>query len=263
VGVLWALRRGYDIAAGILLALTTIKPQMSILLVPALLLWGVGQRRWRFVGGFGAVMLFLLGISFVLLPSWLAEFLRQVTQYPSYTAIGSPVWVIAQYYLPQLGLGLSQAIFTALEVGLSALLLVYLLVEWRRLPQVTAGTGAFHWLVGLTLIVTNLIVLRTATTNFVALYIPLFFVLKAAVERSPARYGGLASRLAGLTPRHAGLTLFYFLSAVGLWVLFFTTVQGKFEHPIMYLPLPFGLLIAFVWGKPALHRMAAARAGVQ
>jgi hypothetical protein len=142
---------------------------------------------------------------------------------------------------------------------------------------VAAGTGAFHWLVGLTLIVTNLIVLRTATTNFVALYIPLFFVLKAAAERLPARYAWLASRLAGLaprhagltprhaglTPRHAGLTLFYFLSAVGLWVLFFTTVQGKFEHPIMYLPLPFGLLIAFVWGKPALHRMAADRAGVQ
>jgi hypothetical protein len=249
VAVLWALRRGYDIAAGILLALTTVKPQMSILLVPALLLWGVGQRRWRFVGGFGAVMLFLLGISFILLPGWLAEFLRQVTQYPSYTAIGSPVWVIAQYYLPQLGLGLSQAILTAIEVGLSALLLVYLLVEWRRLPQVAASSGAFHWLVGLTLIVTNLIVLRTATTNFVALYMPLFFVLKAAADRLPARYAWLA--------------LFYLLSTVGLWVLFFTTVQGKFEHPIMYLLLPFGLLIAFVWGRPALLRMAVAGAGVQ
>jgi hypothetical protein len=206
-------------------------------------------------------MLVLMGVSFILLPSWLVEFLRQVTQYPSYTAIGSPVWVIAQYYLPQLGLGLSPAIHTALEVGLSALLLVYMLVEWRRLPQVEAGSGAFHWLIGLTLVVTNLIVLRTATTNFVALYIPLFFVLKAAIERLPAGYIWLVSRHAGLAPRHAGLTLFYFLSTIGLWALFFATVQGKFEHPIMYLPLPVGLLIALVWGKPALHRMATAGAG--
>ena len=77
----------------------------------------------------------------------------------------------------------------------------------------------------------------------------LFFVLKAAADRLPARYAWLA--------------LFYLLSTVGLWVLFFTTVQGKFEHPIMYLLLPFGLLIAFVWGRPALLRMAVAGAGAQ
>jgi hypothetical protein len=246
VATLWALWRGYDVAAGVLLALTTIKPQMSILFIPALLLWGLGQRRWRFLGVFGATMAFLLGASFILLPSWLVQFVRQVTLYPSYTAIGSPVWIVTHHYLPQLGLGLSESIITAAEVGLSVLLLVYLLIQWWRLHYVEANSGAFHWLIGLTLIVTNLVVLRTATTNFVALYIPLFFALKAATDRLPGRYGLLAS--------------FYILSTIGLWVLFITTVEARFEHPIMYLPLPLGLFVAFVWARTALQE-SPTRAG--
>jgi hypothetical protein len=242
VATLWTLGRGYDVAAGVLLSLTTVKPQMSILFIPALLVWGLGQRRWRFLGAFGVAMVLLLGASFILLPSWLIQFVRQVMLYPSYTAIGSPVWVITHHYLPQLGLGLSESIITIAEIGLSVLLLVYLLIQWRRLPYVEVSSGAFHWLIGLTLIVTNLVVLRTATTNFVALYIPLFFALKAATDRLPGS--------------HVLLVLFQILSIIGLWALFLTTVQVKFEHPIVYLPLPVGLFVAFVWAKTALQESA-------
>lgn len=241
VGALWALDRRYDVGAGILLALTTIKPQMSILLVPALLLWGLGRRRWRFLITFGAAMLFLLGASFILLPSWLSDFMSQVAQYPSYTAIGSPAWIIAHHYLPQLGLGLGETIHTVVESALSALLVLYLLIEWRRLPAAQAASGDFHWVMGLTLIVTNLIVLRTATTNYVALYIPLFFTLKVAADRLPGS--------------HKLLALFYLLSAIGWWALFLATVDVRFEHPIMYLPLPVGLFVAFVWAGGALRSM--------
>ncbi len=245
-GALWTLRRQHDGAAGALLALTTIKSQMSVLLIPALLLWGLGQRRWRFLATFGAAMAILLGASFVLLPGWLVQFAHQVARYPSYTAIGSPVWIVAHYYLPQLGLGLGEATITLVEVGLSALLLLYLLAQWRHLPRVEVTSGTFQWLIGLTLIVTNLVVLRTATTNFVVLYIPLFFGLKVAANRLPQSNWLLA--------------LFYLLSAVGLWALFLETIEGKFEHPIMYLPLPVGLFVAFVWARTALQK-ARSRAG--
>jgi len=181
----------------------------------------------------------LLGASFVLLPGWLAQFADQVARYPSYTALGSPVWIVAHYYLPQLGLGPGEAVVTLVEVGLSALLLLYWLAQWRHLPRVEVTSGTFQWLIGLTLIVTNLVVLRTATTNFVVLCIPLFFGLKVAADRLPQSNWWLAS--------------FYLLSAVGLWALFLGTVQGKFEHPIMYLPLPVGLFLAFVWAKAALQ----------
>jgi hypothetical protein len=231
--VLWALGRRYDVIAGALLALTTVKPQMTVLLIPALLLWGLGQRRWRFLGGFGAAMALLVGVSFALLPGWIGRFIRQIALYPSYTALGSPVWIVTHYYLPQLG--------RPVEIGLSALLLIYLLAQWRHLPRARVTLGTFHWIVGLTLIVTNLIVTRTATTNFVVLYIPLFLGLKAAANR--------------LSRGDWLLAFFYLLSTVGMWTLFLTTVVGKFEHPAVYLPLPFGLLAAFGWGKTALQRM--------
>jgi hypothetical protein len=36
---------------------------------------------------------------------------------------------------------------------------------------------------------------------------------------------------------------------VGLWALFLTTVVEKFEHPIVYLPLPFGLVAVFALAR--------------
>jgi len=239
-GTLWALQRKHDIAAGALLALTTIKPQMSFLLIPALILWAVGQRRWRFLGAFGGAMALLAGLSFILLPTWLGSFIDQLGAYTSYTAIGSPVWIIAQYYLPQLG--------TPLEIGLTAALVLWLIFEWRRLPA-ASEEGPFLWLMGLTLIVTNLIAVRTATTNYVILYIPLFYGLGIAARP------GLTDRT-GRRPKRAGawLALFYVATIIGLWALFLATVENRFEHPIVYLPLPIGLLIAFVWGRKALQK---------
>jgi hypothetical protein len=225
-GALWALRRERDLVAGVLLALTTVKPQMSVLLVPVLLVWGLCHRRWRFLGSFGAAMALLLGASFALLPGWLDQLIQQVMLYPSYTALGSPVWIIAHHYVPQLG--------TAFEIGVSAWLLLYLLIQWRHLPRVGPASGLFQWVIGLTLIVTNLAVLRTATTNFVVLYIPLLFGLKVVADR--------------LSRGEWMLAAFYVLSAVGMWALFVAAYAGK-EPPIMYLPFPIAMFLLFRWVK--------------
>ena len=41
---------------------------------------------------------------------------------------------------------------------------------------------------------------------------------------------------------------------VGLWALFLATVKNKFEHPIMYLPLPVGLLLVCIAARRWLVR---------
>jgi hypothetical protein len=73
----------------------------------------------------------------------------------------------------------------------------------------------------------------------VALYIPLFFALREAIGR---RHGG-----------NLLLALFYVVSIVVIWVLFVSTVVGRFEHPIVYLPLPIGLFILFVAARKTLE----------
>lgn len=215
--MLFLLAKGWDVPAGLLLALTTLKPQMSVLLIPAMLLWAVGQRRYRFAAGFGGAMALLVGFSFWLLPTWLGEFWTQIGRYPSYTDLGSPVWIISHIYWPAVG--------QVGEIGLSLLLLAWLLFEWRNLPQSRLDSPQFHWLVGLTLLVTNLIVLRTATTNYVILYLPLFWWL--------ARSG---------RSRNLITALFCLVSLFAMWGLFLTTVSGDYESPLMYLPLPLTLL---------------------
>lgn len=228
---LWALQQERDGMAGVLLALTTIKPQMVFLLIPALLLWAVGQRRWRFVAGFAAMMAGLAGLSFWLLPGWLGGFLTQVNAYPGYTSTGSPIWVLTGFYFPRLG--------RPVELGLSALVVGYWLVELWRGRRETAVSAEFLLLIGLTLLVSNLIVVRTATTNYVVLYIPLFWGLKQVADHWP-RGKWLAAA-------------FFLISTAGAWLLFLVTIEGDLEHPVNYLPLPI-LLLAMLVGRRIYRR---------
>ncbi len=56
---LLAIRSHYDLLAGALLALSTIKPQIVILHIPALMFWAAYQKRWRLIIGAVASMALL------------------------------------------------------------------------------------------------------------------------------------------------------------------------------------------------------------
>ncbi len=72
----WALRRDHDWVAGCCLALATLKPHLSILAIPGLLLWSLAQRRWHVLLSFAVALGILSGLSFLAFPPWLGEFLR-------------------------------------------------------------------------------------------------------------------------------------------------------------------------------------------
>jgi hypothetical protein len=227
-----ALRRRADLLAGALLALTTIKPQMVFLVIPALLLWALWQRRWRFVAGFTSSMIILVGLSFLLLPGWMVGFIEQASAYPGYTFTGSPLWVITGHYFPQLG--------TPVENLLIVLFMIYLLVRGRSLLGESTVSTEFLIVISLTLILANMIVVRTATTNYIVMYLPLFLGLQA-VSRASGKVVVAALLLSML---------------VGFWWLFLATISGDTEAPINYLPLPVVLMIMLVWGGDWLRRDA-------
>jgi hypothetical protein len=229
---LWAVKESRDILAGLCLALSTIKPQMVFLLIPLLLLWAIYHRHWRLVGSFVLSMALLVFSSFLLVPTWPADFLAWIIKYPGYTAIGSPIWTLTHYFFPQLG--------TPVEIVISLLVLGYLLYTWRG--AVNGSWLEFDWVVAMTLIVTNLVALRTATTNYVVLLMPTFIVFKTLEQRFQRRGAML-------------IALIELLLLVGFWLLFAVTVAGDYEHPIMYLPLPIGLWLIFVSAKSHLTRL--------
>lgn len=221
--------------AGIFLALTTIKPQMTIFILPPLMLWALWQKKWRLIIGFGGAMAGLFALSFLLLPSWLFGFIEQVTAYPGYTVTPSPLWIITQYYFTFLG--------RPVELILTILLILYMLYLWWQMIKMPAYSRQMLLILGITMIVNNMVLVRTATTNFIVLYIPMLLCLQILYERT--KRGAL------------WVALFYGVSIISLWTLFLTTIDGDQEHVIMFLPLPLILLVLFVWlysasSKPAI-----------
>ena len=135
---------GWLFLAGGLLALATIKPQLTWPLVAWLLLWSASrwQERRRFVFGFALMMLLLLGGAQVVLPGWLGMFLEGIRQYHKYTQNQSVlVWLFGA------------VIGRALEI---ASFLACALCVWQRraeLPSSEAFGRAFSLVLALAVVI--------------------------------------------------------------------------------------------------------------
>jgi hypothetical protein len=80
-----ALRRNHLLLAGVLMSLSLIKPQMTLLAIAYLLLWSFSEpRRAQFWIGFSCTMLALLGISLAVWPHWIEQWMRVLLGYRRY-----------------------------------------------------------------------------------------------------------------------------------------------------------------------------------
>jgi hypothetical protein len=113
---------------------------------------------------------------------------------------------------------------------------LYLLVEWGI--TLRSREDRFVWTSLMTLVITNWVAYRTATTNYVVL-LPAVFLVSAYLE---ARWPNSGRALA--------LAALGFVFLVG-WAVFLTTVRGNVEQWPAYLPLPtlglLGLLVVRNW----------------
>ncbi len=87
----WCICRNYLAMAGVLLAFSTIKPQMALLPLCAFAVWAAGDwmKRWRLAVGFAATMTALFVAGELLLPGWLGYFLAGITAYRRYAPTSS------------------------------------------------------------------------------------------------------------------------------------------------------------------------------
>jgi hypothetical protein len=84
-GAALALRRNRMLLAGFLMALTLIKPQMTLLASLYLLLWSLSNRgRTRFLAGFLGTTLLLVGASTWIWPHWMEQWLKVLLGYHRY-----------------------------------------------------------------------------------------------------------------------------------------------------------------------------------
>jgi hypothetical protein len=219
--------RRHDRLAGVMLAVSTLKPQMAYLFVPLMLLAALVYQRRAMLAAFGLTFAALLSASFLLQPDWLGAWIEQVRLYPQYTALtypdtGSPVWIISRYYL---GSSAWLEALVTLLLALPVLWAGYSVLIRRREERLL-------WAVALTLVFTHLVAVRTATPHFVVFNLALIFNFLHL------------SRWRGSVVVGAVLMALFVMN----WAHFLITVQGRgsLEHPSLFLPLPFvifGLLL--------------------
>lgn len=221
--LVWSLARGRDRLTGFILALTTLKPQLSVFIVVFVVLWALAEHRWRLVIAFGLTMAVLLGASFLFLPGWVSGFVDQLLLYPSYIEVSTPAQVVSWLFG-----GAARPV----ELALNGLGLALLAAAWWPL-LVRGRRERFAWTFMLTLTLSQLIGLRTATPHFIVLMIPLLWYFKQ-LDRQ----------------RRNGWTLLILAAVFVLpWAQFVLTVEVRQEHPWMFVPLPLAMLILLLLSR--------------
>jgi hypothetical protein len=230
---LFFLKKHRDVLAGAILVLSTIKPTLIFLVIPFLLLWGFIRKRFAFLFGFIGLLGVLTIGSFILLPTWLNEWISRMVQYSDYTVGQSPVWLLTHQVFPYLG-----------QIGEWFIILILcssMFFAWRQALKID-GDVYFYWTMGLTLVISNLIVSRSATTNYVMMLLITIWIF-AALDRE-----GVHGRIIVLVSMA--------LSFLGLWWLHFATVVGNQEQPIMFIPYPLILAVVLLFARRWLLRDA-------
>jgi hypothetical protein len=222
------IKRGEERIAGILLALTTIKPHLVVLVIAFILLWAVYHKRWQLLYWFSGTMVLLVVAGLILIPDWITQNLREVFRYPGYNPAGTLASALGEW-LP--------GIATQLKYGIGAFLGMLLVFEFWQ-----ARKGGFNHLVwtGLfTITVSQWIGIQTDPGNFILLF-PALVLILAVINQKWEQQGGLAT------------AIILSVVLVGLWGLFIATLQRSYQPvqgSVMFLPFPAFCVIGLYWIK--------------
>ncbi len=227
VGALLAIRSGADEFAGVLLAFTTIKPQVVLVFLVFIVLWAIFNRRWRLVAWLVGTVVILAGVAAFLLPDWILQNLREVIRYPGYNPPGTPGSALATWF-PAKG--------EQLGVALTAVIMIILLFQW--IIGRNADARGFLWIACLTLVASQWIGIQTDPGNFIVCF-PALALVFSLIEERYRRSGWVISILLML------------LIGVSLWLIFVQTIDYSGgqpqQSPVMFFPLPAILLLLLFW----------------
>lgn len=226
VGGVLALRSGADELAGVLFAFTTIKPQVVVLALAFVFLWGIANGRLRLIGWMLGTVLLLSLSAALIFPDWIVQDLREVLRYPSYNPPGTPGAAFASWW-PSFG--------TRLGYALTAIMVLLLLTEWWAARK--GDMRHFTWTFCFTLAVSQWIGIQTDPGNFIVLFPALILSFGLIAERW--------KKGASLVTVSALLILL-----AGLWYLFIATLQRgdqPVQSPVMFFPLPAFVFLMLYW----------------
>ena len=147
------LQRGRLLLAGVLIALTMMKPQMSVLVASYILVWSLAEarRRVRFLLGFFSTIVLLVGAALLVWPHWIQSWVRVLSQYHEY----SEPSLLGGMLISLLGARLAGPATVALTAGA---IIFGLVMAWRN-RGAAADSFTFVWTVSVLLAITVIAVL--------------------------------------------------------------------------------------------------------
>jgi Glycosyltransferase family 87 len=254
-----ALRRNRLLLAGVLMALTLIKPQMTLLAIGYLLLWSLfDRRRAKFSVGLLITLAFLVGSSLLLWPRWIEQWIKILFGYHRY-ATPPLITVLLGSWSPYLGKALIIALW-----GVSCVL------AWRN-RRATPDSPDFWWTLSLLPAITSVTLLPgQAIYDHIILFPGIFLLLRYRREL----------RNAGRVPRTllaiGAVVLFWpYAAAFALIVLRPLMSLNVFNSTAVFaLPirttasLPFAVLALLAWmmrvrvNSPSASEVAGASSSV-
>lgn len=225
-GAMLAIRSNQDAVGGILLAITTIKPQMVVILCIFILVWSIVKGRWRIVWTFLGSLAFLIVTGSLFFQDWMLENIRQIIRYNEVMVISTPSAILLNW-VPGVGKQMGW-ILTGVMVAL-------LLIEWRS--SFGKDERWFTWTAMVTLTASTLIGIYTTLENFILMY-PAIMLILATWDK---RWGLLGKWL---------IVIFLFTTSIGIWLLLLNGVQRGVQpdlDPIIYFLSPVIILIGLYW----------------
>jgi hypothetical protein len=223
---LLAIRVEQDALAGFVLALAMIRPAPILPLVVFVLVWAVANQRWTIFWGFVGSLTLIVAATSLLIPDWVAQYLRQLVQVARTLETNTPGGLVA-YWLPGIG--------EAFGRMLSILTVILLVFEWSR--ALRKDFRWFFWTACLTLAVTPLSGIPTSLDNFIAIFPGLVLVLATWDER----WGRLGKALV--------VASLLILSVGAWWLVSYATQQGMLPdlNPWLFFLLPSFMLVGLYW----------------
>jgi len=161
----WCAVRGHLLPAGVLLAFSTIKPQMVVLCLLWFLIWSLGdwKKRRELVTGFVVTLGIFVGAGELMLPRWPQYFLQGLDAYRKYFPTTSPIRLL-----------LGDWIGGMLSVSLVAALLA---LAWSK-RKIEQDSSEFIRILALFFIASTLVLPLLTPYNHALLLLPILMLAR-------------------------------------------------------------------------------------
>jgi hypothetical protein len=231
-----ALQRGKPFLSGILIALTTIKPQVTLLAILYLLFWS--SRHWRsgsrFCAGFFSTLLLLVGAALTVWPHWIQSWTHVVLLYHGYNAPPLLTAVV--------DLLLGRSTTGPVSQGLTAtLLIVAAIMAWRK-RSAASDSLEFWFTLTLLLAITTIALLPGQAVYDHVIVLPGILLLASRWQQWSANWVLKTLLLIGV----AMLVWPWIASLILIVLRPFLTHQQFYSKPIFSLPLRMAAVFPFV-----------------